>query len=269
MRFDVITLFPEMVSAPFRHSLMARAIEAGRFTLNVHDLRRYALDRHRVCDDYPFGGGEGMVLKVEPIARALEDIVTPEGNRSVLLTSPGGRRLDQALARTLAKLDQLVIVCGHYEGVDDRVRAHLVDGEISIGDYVLSGGELAACVIVDVVARLLPGVVGDPASVANESFETGLLDHPQYTRPRVFAGMRVPDVLLSGDHARIARWRRREALRRTWRDRKDLLETVDLSEEDRRFLEQLDAEQASSSDTDGATDGPAVDPKGASRQTRR
>ncbi len=245
MRFDVITLFPDMVRAPFRYSLMARAIDAGLFGLQVHDLRQFAADRHRVCDDYPFGGGEGMVLKVDPIARAIAAAAQRGVRKQVLLTSPGGRRLDQAFARELAQLDQVLIVCGHYEGVDERVRQHIVDGEVSIGDYVLTGGELAACVIIDVVARLLPGVVGSRASVDNESFENGLLDHPQYTRPRVFDGLAVPEVLLSGDHGRIARWRRQEALRRTWRDRPDLLENAPLSEEDRRFLGALDVRRDS------------------------
>ncbi len=247
MRFDVITLFPEMVRAPFGYSLMGRALDRGLFELHVHDLRDFAEGRHRVCDDYPFGGGEGMVLKVEPIARAIEAVVDRNLERRVWLTSPGGRRLDQSLARSMARLDQIVIVCGHYEGVDERVRRHLVDGEISIGDYVLTGGELAACVIVDAVARLLPGVVGSRASVDDDSFENGLLDHPQYTRPREYRGMVVPEVLLSGDHARIARWRRLEALRRTWRDRPDLLEKAPLSDADRRVIAQLETRNERSS----------------------
>ncbi len=215
MRFDIITLFPDMVLAPFRHSLMAKAVDRGLFSIHVHDLRRFGVGAHRVCDDYPYGGGEGMVMKVEPIVQALESLGPPRGRRRILLTSPGGSRFTQEKAHRLLEVDQLVLVCGHYEGIDQRIADHFVDEEISIGDYVLTGGELPAMVIVEAVARLIPEVVGCSASLRNESFEGPLLDHPHYTRPRTFRGLSVPDVLLSGHHARIEAWRREAALRRT------------------------------------------------------
>ncbi|MFM7203448.1 MAG: tRNA (guanosine(37)-N1)-methyltransferase TrmD [Myxococcota bacterium] len=246
MQFDILTLFPGMVKTPFEYSLMAKAQEKGLFSLKVHDLRDYATGRHRVCDDYPFGGGEGMVLKVEPIARALQALRAPEKRSRVLLMSPGGIPFSQREAQRLATYEQLVLLCGHYEGVDERVSTHLIDEALSIGDYVLTGGELAAMVVTEAVARLLPGVVKTSASVEQDSFSDGLLDHPQYTRPREFEGMAVPDVLLSGDHAHVARWRRREALRRTLLQRPDLLEQARLSQDDRKVLEALRREHASS-----------------------
>lgn len=245
MRFDVVTLFPEMVAAPFRFSMMARAQARGLFSLHVHDLRDWAEGRHRVCDDYPFGGGEGMVMKVEPVFRALKVLVRPDLRHRTVLMSPGGARFDQVAARRLGQFEQVVIVCGHYQGVDERVRLHLVDEEISIGDYVLSGGELPAMVVVETVSRLIPGVVGREDSVNNESFEQGILDHPYYTRPRVFEGMAVPEILLSGDHGRIAAYERQEALRRTWRSRPDLLTGAGLSASDREFIKRLEAGEAS------------------------
>lgn len=238
MRFDIITLFPDMVDAPFRHSLMGKARERGVFSLVAHDLREYAEGRHRVCDDYPFGGGEGMVMKVEPIARALAKIRNPELSGEIILLTPGGAPFTQQTAQTLAQREQLVFLCGHYEGVDERVLAR-VDRLLSIGDYVLTGGELAAMVVVEAVARLLPSVVGDAASLANECFSDGLLDFPQFTRPREFDGMSVPEVLLSGDHGKIARWRRQEALRRTLRFRPELLEHASLSAADLKTLRKL------------------------------
>lgn len=246
MQFDIITLFPQMVQVPFQQSLMGKAQEKGIFTLRVHDLRDYAEGRHRVCDDYPFGGGEGMVLKVEPIARALQALVDPQKRSRVLLTSPSGTPFTQSVAQRLGGYEQLVLLCGHYEGVDERVSRQLIDEAVSIGDYVLTGGELAAMVITEAVARLLPGVVKSSASVEQDSFSDGLLDHPQYTRPREFEGMAVPDILLSGDHANIARWRRQEALRRTLLHRPDLLKQARLSQEDRKVLEALRREHASS-----------------------
>lgn len=238
MRFDIITLFPDMVDAPFRHSLMGKARVRGVFSLVAHDLREYAEGRHRVCDDYPFGGGEGMVMKVEPIARALAKVRDPQLKGEIILLSPGGAPFTQQTAQTLAQLEQVVFLCGHYEGVDERVLSR-VDRLLSIGDYVLTGGELAAMVVVEAVARLLPTVVGDAASLANECFSDGLLDFPQYTRPREFDGLSVPDVLLSGDHGKIARWRREEALRRTLRFRPELLEHARLSAADRQTLRKL------------------------------
>lgn len=238
IRFDVITLFPELVQAPFQHSLMGRALEQGLFQFKAHFLREYAEGRHRVCDDAPFGGGEGMVMKIEPLAKAIRAVRLAEGKSRVLLMAPGGRRFDQAMARELLKLEQLVLVCGHYEGVDARIH-HFIDGEVSVGDFVLTGGELPACVIVETVARLIPGVVGRPESIANECFEGGVLDFPQFTRPREFEGLTAPDILLSGDHARIAAWRREQALQRTLQQRPEMLDVAPLSESDRRILNRL------------------------------
>jgi tRNA (guanine37-N1)-methyltransferase len=246
MKFDIVTIFPEMVKAPLREGIVARAIAAGLLDVGVHDLRDFTTDRHRVVDDMPFGGGPGMVLKPEPLFAAVEAIVAQrrgetaasrpsvgeaakeasrgEGGRAVILTSPDGERLTHAVAARLAALDHVVILCGRYEGVDERVREHLATEAISIGDYVLSGGELPALVIVDAVARLVPGVVGDEASVSGDTFaRDGLLDFPQYTRPAEFRGMSVPPVLLSGHHGEIEKWRRAQALERTRRHRPDLL----------------------------------------------
>jgi tRNA (guanine37-N1)-methyltransferase len=249
MQFDVITLFPGMVEAPFQFSLMASAMSRGLFALNAHDLRDYAAGRHRVCDDYPFGGGEGMVMKVEPIFTALQKIVLSNAPTRVLLMSPGGSRFDQAKAHELTRFDQVVLLCGHYEGVDERV-LNLVDEEVSIGDFVLTGGELAAMVVVETVARLLPGVVGCGDSIRNESFEDGLLDYPHYTRPRSFEGMEVPEVLLSGNHARIAAYNRKAALRRTLRKRPDLLARANLNRSDLEILEQIRREEDLSGKSD-------------------
>jgi tRNA (guanine37-N1)-methyltransferase len=227
MKFDIVTIFPKMVEGPLAEGIVARAIATGRLDVRVHDLRDYTTDRHRVVDDMPFGGGPGMVMKPEPLFAAVEAIVaqrSAEGGRAVILTSPDGERLTHAVAQRLSALDHLVILCGRYEGVDERVRTHLATEVISIGDYVLSGGELPALVIVDAVARLIPGVVGDEASVSGDTFaRDGLLDFPQYTRPAEFRGVGVPPVLLSGHHAEIEKWRREQALERTRRHRPDLL----------------------------------------------
>jgi tRNA (guanine37-N1)-methyltransferase len=243
MKFDVVTIFPQMVSAPLREGVLGRAIEKGLLDVGVHDLRAFTDDRHHVVDDVAYGGGPGMVMKPEPFFRAVERIGADRGApAAVVLTTPDGRRFDHAAAGRLAGLSHIVILCGRYEGIDDRVRQHLATDELSIGDYVLTGGELAALVIVDAVARLLPGVVGDEESVARDSFARGLLDYPQYTRPAQFRGTEVPPVLLSGHHAEIERWRRREALRRTLRMRPELLERAALSDEDRRVLNELKQE---------------------------
>jgi len=227
MRIDIVTIFPAMVQAPLAEGIVARAIAAGVIDVRVHDLRDFTTDRHRVVDDMPFGGGPGMVLKPEPLFAAVEAIVAQRGDaggRGVVLTSPDGERLTHAVAARLSALEHLVLLCGRYEGVDERVREHLATEAISIGDYVLSGGELPALVIVDAVARLVPGVVGDAASVAGDTFaRDGLLDFPQYTRPADFRGHGVPPVLLSGHHAEIEKWRRQQALERTRRHRPDLL----------------------------------------------
>ncbi|MCB9746358.1 MAG: tRNA (guanosine(37)-N1)-methyltransferase TrmD [Alphaproteobacteria bacterium] len=221
MRFDLLTLHPDLVASPLEHSIIGRAVRDGHIEVGVHDLREHGRGRYRQVDDAPYGGGAGMVLKVDVIAEGLEALRRP-GSR-VLLMSPAGRRFDQAAARRLACEPHLIFVCGHYEGVDARVEA-LVDEEISIGDYVLTGGELPALVILESVARLVPGVLGNHDSFQDESFSEGLLEHPQYTRPREFEGMAVPDVLLSGNHAAIERWREEQARARTAARRPDLLE---------------------------------------------
>ena len=240
LKIDIVTIFPKMVEAPLGEGIVGRAIGRGILDVRIHDLRDFAPDRHRVVDDVPFGGGPGMVLKPEPFFRAVEHIRSARGNPdAVLLTTPDGRRFSHVEAERLSRLGHVVILCGRYEGVDDRVRRYLATEEISIGDYVLSGGELPALVITDAVARLVPGVVGHEESVARDSFARGLLDFPQYTRPAEFQGLSVPAVLLSGHHAEIARWRRREALARTLERRPDLLDEAGLSAEDRRLLQEL------------------------------
>lgn len=239
MKFDIVTIFPKMVEGPLAEGIVSRAIAAGLLDVRVHDLRDFTTDRHRVVDDTPFGGGPGMVMKPEPLFRSIERITAERGRpRAIVLTSPDGERLTQKTAARLRDLGHVAILCGRYEGVDDRVRTHLASEDISIGDYVLSGGELPALVIVDAVARLVPGVVGDEQSVARDTFAKGLLDFPQYTRPADFEGHAVPPVLLSGHHQEIERWRRREALMRTLERRPDLLDGADLDEQDRAILNE-------------------------------
>jgi tRNA (guanine37-N1)-methyltransferase len=236
MRFDVVTLFPELFDVPLRTSIIGRALERGLVEVAVHDLREHGLGRHRSVDDYPYGGGAGMVLRPEPLYAAIEPL--REAGALVVLMDPGGERLTDALARQLAAMRRVALVCGRYEGLDERVR-HLVDREVSIGDYVLTGGELPALVMIDAVARLVPGVI-EAESHESDSFATGLLEHPHYTRPESFRDMEVPAVLLSGHHAEVARWRRRESLRRTLRQRPDLLREADLSADDQRALDEMD-----------------------------
>jgi len=238
--FDIVTIFPDLMRAALREGVVKRAIDRGILNVDVHDLRDHTQDRHRIVDDVPYGGGPGMVLKPEPLFKAVEAIAEQRGAPSaVVLTSPQGRRFTQAEAERLAGLDRIVVLCGRYEGVDDRVRTHLATDELSIGDYVLTGGELPALVIVDAVARLVPGVVGDEQSVEHESFARGLLDFPQYTRPAGFRDLKVPDVLLSGHHADIRRWRKRQALERTLAERPDLLAQARLDDEEREILDEL------------------------------
>jgi tRNA (guanine37-N1)-methyltransferase len=220
-RIDILTLFPGMFSGPFDESIIKRAREAGIVDIRLTDIREFSTDRHRTVDDTPYGGGPGMVMKPAPVFAAVEAVRTPESR--VILMSPSGRPFNQGIASDLSRLNHLVLVCGHYEGVDERISEHLVDDEISIGDYVLTGGELAAMVVVDAVTRLLPGVLGAQESTVEESHSVGLLEYPHYTRPSEFRGWRVPDVLLSGNHAEIARWRQSQALDRTRRRRPDLL----------------------------------------------
>ena len=230
MTFHVLTIFPEFFHGPFDHGIIQKARESGRIEIHVHDLRQWTRDRHRTVDDRPFGGAEGMVLKPEPLFEAVESI-WPERDtgRRVILLSAQGRKFDQAKARELASARELLLICGRYEGVDERVAAHLADEEISIGDFVLSGGELAAAVVIDTVARLQEGVLGNRGSAANESFgEEGVLDCPQYTRPAEFRGWKVPETLLSGNHEEIRKWRRRAALEKTERLRPDLWQASEL-----------------------------------------
>lgn len=239
MHFDILTLFPDMFRGPLEESILKRAQESGRLTIALHNIRDYATGKHRVTDDTPYGGGGGMVMKPEPIFAAVEAILAGETGVPIILLSPQGRLFTHAVATELARHRRLLLICGRYEGVDERVREHLATDEISIGDYVLTGGELAAMVIIDAVTRLLPGVLGDPGATFDDSHARGLLEGPQYTRPAVFRGWEVPEVLLSGNHAAIVRWRREQALRRTFERRPDLLERAQLTQEDREFLAQL------------------------------
>ena len=240
MKIDIVTIFPAMVKGPLAEGIVGRAIDRGLLDVRVHDLRDYTTDRHRVVDDMPFGGGPGMVLKPEPIFAAVDRISAERGAPgSIILTSPDGERLTHSVAQRLSALEHLVVICGRYEGVDERVRTALATETLSVGDYVLSGGELPALVIVDAVARFVPGVVGDEQSVARDTFARGLLDYPQYTRPAEFRGMPVPDVLLSGHHAEIEKWRRREALKRTAERRPELLNEAALDAADTKLLQEL------------------------------
>lgn len=241
MRVDVVTLFPEMIAHALQFSIMARARDAGAAVFVVHNPRDWTTDRHRIVDDAPYGGGAGMVLKPEPLVACIEDVVD-EPDAAVVLMTPQGETLTQAHVRRLARLRQMVVLCGHYEGVDERVRELLVTDEISIGDYVLTGGELPALVLIDAVVRLLPGVLGNESSAEEDSFEDGLLEHPHYTRPAEFRGLRVPEELIEGDHAAVARWRRKASLLRTLRRRPDLLARADLSATDRELLAEIAAE---------------------------
>jgi len=244
MRFDILTLFPGLFDGFLAESILKRAIDAGDVEVRLHNIRDYTTDKHHITDDAPYGGGGGMVMKPDPIFRAAEAALeSPEGaplpDVPRILLTPQGRTFTQALAQELAAQPRLLLICGRYEGVDERVRERLATDEISIGDYVLNGGELPAMVIVEAVARLLPGVLGDPQGAQNDSFASGLLEYPHYTRPPVFRGHAVPEVLLSGNHGQVTRWRRQEALRRTWERRPDLLDKLELSEADRRFLDEL------------------------------
>lgn len=237
MNFEILTLFPRLVQGPLEESVLGKAIARGTIRVGVRDIRDHAHDKHHTTDDTPYGGGAGMVMKPEPLVEAIEAARASVGEPArVVLLDPGGRRFDQGVARELAEVGRVVLVCGRYEGVDERVRA-FVDDELSLGDFVLTGGELAALCVVDACARLVPGVLGNVESVGTESFEEGTLEYPQFTRPPEFRGLKVPEVLLSGDHARVARWRRQQALLRTRRQRPDLFARLELSEEDRELLQ--------------------------------
>lgn len=239
MRIDVLTLFPDLFVSFLKESVLGRAVKKGLVDIRVTDIRSFARGRHKVTDDRPFGGGNGMVMKPGPIYRALEAIERISERSRVILLTPQGVRFDQPAAWDLSRLDQVILICGRYEGVDERVRSCCVDMELSIGDYVLSGGELGAMVVVDAVSRLVPGVLGGERSNKEDSFEEGLLEYPHYTRPRVFRGEEVPAVLLSGDHEKIRLWRRTQSLSRTQERRPDLLERAALSEEDKAILASL------------------------------
>lgn len=242
MRIEILTTFPGIVEAATGESIIGKAREKGLVDIEAVNLRDFTQDRHRTTDDTPYGGGPGMVMKVEPVCRAIEALKSrrPAESPRVLLMTPQGRRFDQAMAEELARENWIISVCGRYEGVDERIRERLITDEVSIGDYVLTGGELPALVVVDAVVRLLPGVLGDESSPEMESFSSGLLEYPQYTRPADFRGWKVPEVLLSGNHAEITKWRREAALERTYRRRPDLIEGADLTQEDRRFLKKLE-----------------------------
>jgi tRNA (guanine37-N1)-methyltransferase len=246
MNIDLITIFPRFFDSPLDESIIRRALEKELLTIGVHDLRDYTTDRHRMTDDYPYGGGSGMVMKPEPIYAAVEGLKKERPESTVVLLSPRGRPWSHELASEYSTRSGMIMLCGRYEGEDERVRAGLVDDEVSIGDYVLTGGETAALVIIESVARLIPGVVGAAQSVEQDSFFSGILDYPHYTRPPVFREMEVPPVLLSGNHAEISRWRRKEALRLTLERRPDLLEKVELSAADRELLDEVRREREGS-----------------------
>jgi tRNA (guanine37-N1)-methyltransferase len=238
MRIDLLTLFPEFFTSPLSQSMLHRAQVQGAVTYQVINLRDFAGDRHQVTDDRPFGGGPGMVMKIEPLVAAIRMAKERDPETRVILLGPGGAKFNQAKARELAGLSHLLLICGHYEGVDDRIHFY-IDEELSIGDYILTGGEIPALIVADAVTRLLPGVLGGVGATEEESFQEGLLEYPHYTRPRVFEGHEVPQVLLEGDHRRIARWRRQQALARTVTRRPDLLARALLSKEDREFIKSL------------------------------
>ena len=238
IRFDILSVFPEMFSSPLQTSLLKKAQEKGLIDVRLWDIRQYAEDKHRMTDDAPYGGGGGMVMKVEPIDRALSAVTPVPGETLVILLTPQGETFNQQMAEQFSRYSRLVLICGHYEGVDERVREYLVEKEVSIGDYILTGGELSALVFVDAVSRLIPGVLGNSESAACDSFSMGLLEYPHYTRPGSYRGWDVPDVLLSGNHAEIQLWRRKESLKRTWERRRDLLAKAGLSEEDGRLLQE-------------------------------
>lgn len=241
MKFNILTIFPEMFEGPFTSSMMKSAVESGAIAISIIDIRDYARDKHRTVDDYPFGGGSGMIMKCEPVFLAAEAVLNGRERSEVatILLSPQGRVFNQDIARELADRQEVTLICGHYKGVDERIREHLVDDEISIGDYVMTGGELAAMVVVDAITRLLPGVLGDLASAETDSFYDGLIESASYTRPRSFRGHEVPEVLLGGNHEAIRQWKRRSSLRKTLERRPDLLDSAPLKDEDKRMLEEL------------------------------
>lgn len=245
MHIDILTLFPEMFPPVFDASILQKAQDKQKFTYNLVDFRQYTENKHHKVDDYPYGGGAGMVLSAQPVFDAVAALKEndSQGKTRIILMCPQGERYTQKKAENLAQEDHLIFICGHYEGYDERIREHLVTDEISIGDYVLTGGELGAMVVVDSIVRLLPDVLGNDDSAPKDSFSTGLLEHPHYTRPADFRGMKVPEVLLSGNHAHIESWRRKESLRRTYLRRRDLLDLQQLTEVDKQFIEEIKNEK--------------------------
>jgi tRNA (guanine37-N1)-methyltransferase len=254
MRFDILSIFPDMFAALTRFGIVGQAVKGDKIEINAVNIRDFSDDPHFMTDDRPYGGGEGMVMKPEPIFRALQSIPKAAGERKVILLTPQGQLFDQSLARSLGKLAQIILVCGRYEGVDERIRSRYVDMELSIGDYIVSGGEIPAMVIVDAVSRLVPGVLGGERSALEESFEDSLLEYPQYTRPPVFQGESVPPILLSGDHEKIRLWRRTQSLQKTLERRPDLLKQASLSERDRVILEELKQRPSTSISTAGGSE---------------
>jgi tRNA (guanine37-N1)-methyltransferase len=243
MKIDVLTLFPKMFEGPLGESIIGKAVAKGLLDIHISNFREYSDHKHQVVDDYPYGGGAGMLLKVQPIYANLADIeaASPTTKKRVILLDPAGKRFDQKLAEEFAAEEHLVFICGHYEGYDERIRT-LVTDEVSLGDYVLTGGELGAMVMIDATVRLLPEVLGNELSAQTDSHSTGLLEHPQYTRPAEFKGMKVPEVLMNGNHKLIAEWQQKESLKRTWERRPDMLENVELTEEQQRWLKEIQAE---------------------------
>ncbi|MBI5682573.1 MAG: tRNA (guanosine(37)-N1)-methyltransferase TrmD [Deltaproteobacteria bacterium] len=242
MRFDVLSIFPDFFKSPLSQTILKRAIEKGLISVNINNIRDYASGRHKSTDDYPYGGGKGMIMMAEPIISAVEDIrskIESKASLKIILTTPQGKLLEQGIVRKLAGFKNIIIICGRYEGIDERVRTILNPEEISIGDYVLSGGELPAIVIIDAVSRNIPGVVGSEVSVETDTFSGGLLKYPQWTRPEEFMGLRVPSVLLSGNHKEIERWRRQETIKKTLEKRPDLLEKAEVSEDDKIIISEL------------------------------
>lgn len=239
MLFDILTIFPDFFVSPLKEGVVGRAIARGIVKVRMVDLRDFTEDRHKTVDDRPYGGGEGMVMKPEPIYRAVERLKCEPPTPKIVILSPRGKILDHAFACELAKMERLLLICGRYEGVDERIHRHIVDIELSIGDYILSGGEPAALVVIDAVTRLMPGVLGCATSASRDSFADGLLEYPQYTRPFEFLGEKVPEILISGDHARIARWRREQSLAITLKRRPDILTVAKLNDEDKIFLKKI------------------------------
>lgn len=239
IQFDILSIFPEMLHSPLSFSILKKAQEKGLIGIGLHNIRDWAEDKHNMTDDAPYGGGCGMVMKIEPVERALVAVKRTDIQPLVVLMTPQGEAFNQKIAAQLAEEQQIIMICGRYEGVDERIREHLADREISIGDYILTGGELSALVVIDAVSRLIPGVLGNDASAVTESFSQGILEYPQYTRPAEYKGWCVPDVLMSGNHVQIERWQRIEAIKRTWLRRPDLLEKTELTESDKINLEKI------------------------------